>query len=89
MHAMLSQKLARFFHLNHYEQLLMDVLTSLQENTFFSLALILSFLFLLLSFSKAVQLLVCSWMRLCCYQLNFQPLTNIPLSFSCTSSSGL
>lgn len=35
MHAMLSQKLARFFHLNHYEQLLMDVLTSLQENTFF------------------------------------------------------
>lgn len=56
---------------------------------FFSLALILSFLFLLLSFSKAVQLLVCSWMRLCCYQLKFQPLTNIPLSFSCTSSSGL
>lgn len=37
MRAMLSQKLARFFHLNHYEQLLMDVLTSLQENTFFFL----------------------------------------------------
>lgn len=35
MHVMLSQKLASFFHLNHYEQLLMDVLTFLQENTCF------------------------------------------------------